>query len=221
MEFSLKQRTPLQEVINVPPASAVSLTPSYYVGYNNQTTAPVATGLPFDHTAGIQQRYNATQVSYSAAAWFNNRQDPLTVFESPSFVAKVHFVKSTSLYIPYGQAAKFNTSTRIGNISYRGLEIKRPEEFEAPAAADGDSTVTPYLPAGWPIFVMKVQAQRSSATLSTANPSAADAYECNMRGYYQIPDCPGRFLITTSGSLYTTGVSTAPSTGGIYTGGTT
>lgn len=202
-KFNLSKKCPINDVIATPlNASATAggfADMCYYYSDNYVGAVPsCGNGLPYDHTEGILSRYSAATnaaVTPSATEYNDVRKDPLTIFESPSAMSKLNFKWMKDFYIPYGQSMSFSCGHGPVRINYPDLEINRPEKFAAKTVnQDGDNFITPFLPAGWPVFIIKVQRHVSSATNSLTNPLVADAINVSHRLYYRVPNFPGRML---------------------------
>jgi len=201
-KFVLSKKLPINDVLATPAGSNAKPDINYYWSENYFTTNPAPTtganGLPFDYTAGVISRCAATTnatSTFTADEWRASRTDPVTIFESPAAMGKLRHKWSKQLYIPYGQSMQMTCGHGPININYNDLEINRPERYLAKTAStDGDGWVTPFLPKGWPVFVIRVQAHRASDTYSIAQFFKADAIDVQHRLYYRLPNFPGRML---------------------------
>jgi len=201
-KFILRQKTPIQEVICTPGGKTTPDALYYFADNYTSAAYTGVNGLPLDHTAGIIQRGNAATTiadCYSSATgisnWGNVRKEPLTVFDSPAFMAKVVHKYTKEFYVPWGQTIRYTCGHGPINVSYRDLEISRPELYAAKnGTTQGDNYITPYLPRGWPIYVMDVVRHLADPAYSTANPATAETIGMRHRLYYKIPDCLGRKL---------------------------
>lgn len=203
MKFVLKKKTPINDIICTPaytePNGGAIANMCHYGATNYSTAVPTGiNGIPFDHTVGILGRYAAgtnAGITPTPTQWNDTRKDPLTLFESPAAVSKLTLKWTKDFYIPYGQSMAFSCGHGAVNCSYADLEINRPELFVAKTvSSNGDNFITPFLPAGWPFFVIKIQKHKAAADISVTSPVAADAINVSHRLYYRIPDFTGRML---------------------------
>jgi len=202
-KFTLKKKTPINDIISTPGGAAPAgnlADMCYYAASNYVGTIPSLgiNGLPYDHMAGIVSRFNSnTQVAptFTATDWNDTKKSPLSVFESPAMMSKLNLAWSRDFYIPNGQSMSFSCGHGPSNIHYPDLEIVRPERTVAKTApTNGDNFLTPFLPAGWPVFIIGMQRHTASATQSLTNFVFADAINVSHRVYYRVPGFPGRTL---------------------------
>jgi len=191
--FSLKNKTLLSDVV-VTPGFSADPEPAGYLNsmttFQTTNTQNVA-GLIADYFAGINQRQdndNSAAASQANKNRFLNRR--FNYFDSPNLMAQIQYRSTKTLYIPYGQSATYEFTTRGQNISYKDLEI--PFDYVDPTGTGTDNTNTPYLPAGWPIIFIRVWKHQSDASISTTRPEAKDALGLTTRMFYKIPGTYGR-----------------------------
>lgn len=204
--FRLKHRTDIREVICLPEYFTgaesnplTSWTAARTGGYWNampkqQTTTSITTYGAFkEYLDGIYSRYdkdNADSKDPIVSQGNKNRylQSVYSWLDSPNFNALFTFVKSQSVYIPYGQSMQQSFVLPGCNISYRDLEIA----YDYPDSPASDYDVTPYLPKGWPMLAFKVIRHRGDDTTSSTGFDADDAMCVNMRHFWRMPEYYGR-----------------------------
>jgi len=219
-KFHLKKKLPINEVLSTPASTETGPDMGYYGTTNYVTSVPAGiNGLPYDHVTGILTRWTATTntaATPSATEWIETKCDPLSVFESPAMMSKLNFEYSKDFYIPYGQSMSYSCTHGGVNINYADMEINRPEKYVAKTATtNGDNFITPYLPRGWPVFIIKIQRHVASSSTSLTNFIAADAISVQHRMYYRLPNFPGRMLSFNTPS-YSTSAGGVPRYSSIF-----
>jgi len=223
-KFVLTKKAPINDIICTPAYTDLNggaiANMCHYGATNYSSAVPTGiNGIPYDHTVGILARYAAgtnAGVTPSPTQWNDTRKDPLTIFESPAAVSKITLKWTKDFYIPYGQSMAFSCGHGPVNVSYNDLEINRPELFVAKTVSDkGDNFITPFLPAGWPFFIIKIQKHKADGTVSVTSPSAADSMGVAHRIYYRCPDFTGRMLTYNNPNSVSDG-GTVPSSANVF-----
>jgi len=223
-KFVLTKKAPINDIICTPAYTDLNggaiANMCHYGATNYSSAVPTGiNGIPYDHTVGILARYAAgtnAGITPSPTQWNDTRKDPLTIFESPAAVSKITLKWTKDFYIPYGQSMAFSCGHGPVNVSYNDLEINRPELFVAKTVSDkGDNFITPFLPAGWPFFIIKIQKHKADGTVSVTSPSASDSMGVAHRIYYRCPDFTGRMLTYNNPNSVSDG-GTVPSSANVF-----